>query len=217
MTDFEFHRLLEIDPPLRRQWLLDHRPPNVSTFHWWLYLIESAVQDVRWQRMGWPLRRPAADVELAASLIEWALEQGFPLAHAVEDLAWLSLSALEAGDEIADLPEVLRPDGIAQRVLGGFTMSRQEAVDRAARLRSIPVTEDDFARPGEDIGAMLRALAETDEYRDTHRLIDMQRALTGLAPIVGLIGDTGLAAEVRAWLGVVPDLDSYAPDLSGPP
>ncbi|GAA4369427.1 hypothetical protein GCM10023088_19630 [Actinomadura verrucosospora] len=217
MTDFVFYRLLDIDPPLRKQWLLDNQPSNISPFHWWLSLVEAGVRDVRWQRAGWPLQRPAADMELAASLIEWALEQGFPLAHAVEDLVWLSLAALEAGDEIADLPEVLRPDGIARRVLGGFTMSRQEAVDRAAHLRSIPLTEDDFARPGEDIGAMLRALAQTDEYRDTHRLIDMQRALTGLAPIVGLIADTGLAAEVRAWLGVVPDLDSYGPDLAGPP
>ncbi|MFD0692033.1 hypothetical protein [Actinomadura fibrosa] len=217
--DLVLRRLADLDPSSRRQWLLDHQPVGVSPFHWWLGLIEAAVQCVRYRWAGWRFDGPAVDMEVVALLVECALGRGLPLVHAVDDLVLLSRSALEAGYAMTELPAILRPDEIAQRTLGGFPMSRQEAADRAAHLRSITLTEDDFVRPGEDIAVSLRDLSGTDEYRSARELLDMERALTRIAPIVDLIVDAGLAAEVRAWRDVVPDLEtvseSWPTGLSG--
>jgi hypothetical protein len=79
MTDFEdfYLQLLQMDPTLRRRWLLEQRPVDVSRAHWWYALIDSAVSDVRREREGWPRTRPRADAALAAALIDWALDERF--------------------------------------------------------------------------------------------------------------------------------------------
>ncbi|MEV4255115.1 hypothetical protein AB0J52_18325 [Spirillospora sp. NPDC049652] len=217
MTEFEdtYRHLLSLDTPLRREWLVSRWPAGVSTVHWWLALIERGVADVRRQRLGLPAPEPRGDVGLAASLIEWALDEGFPPAHAVGPLVQLATVSLGSGDRIEDLPAAVRPDGIARLALGSVPMSRREALDRAARLRAIPITEDDFVKPGEDITERLRAISQTDDYRDYHRLLDIARMLADLTPIIDLIKDAELVARLQDWTAALPDLDPVPPHVGG--
>ena len=222
MTEFEdiYHRLILIDPPLRRRWLRDHQPPSVSPAHWWLALIEAAISDLHQQNRGWPAIRPRADIALAAALIDWALEQGFPLNVAIGQLTQLTRLALAAGQQLADLPANAQPDAMTRRALDGFAMSRQHAITRAASLRARPLSAEDFAQPGEELAGWL-ALALTEDYRDYHQLLNIDRMLTDLAPLLGLITDADLASGLRAWLETQADLDpvptTIKPDITHTP
>ncbi|GIF63464.1 hypothetical protein Ais01nite_14990 [Asanoa ishikariensis] len=208
MTPFEesYYHLILLDPALRKGWLLDNRPADVSPAHWWFSLIDSAVSDVRHQHLGFASTRPQADQALAAALIDWALERPFPLVIAVQRLAQLLSIAFDAGQMVEELPVNVRPDAIARLALDGFAMTREHAIARAASLRAKPLTEDDLYQPGQD-PAIFEALTQTDDYRDYHRLFDFDRMLTCLAPFVDLIADPDLAGELRRWLAVQPDLD----------
>ena len=116
MTEHEefYRRLIELDPPLRRQWLLERRPASASPAQWWLSLIDSAVSDVRHQFRGWPAERPRADLTLAAALIDSALDDAFPLDRAVEKLTELTRLALDAGHQVHDLPAYFPSGGAAR-------------------------------------------------------------------------------------------------------
>src|SRR5207253_637899 len=98
----------------------DHRSTSVSAAHWWLALIDSAVSDVRYEQQGRPRTRPGADLDLAASLIDWALEQNFPTDYAVGYLVRLMMAGLAAGRRPNLLPANVRPDSVAARALGEF-------------------------------------------------------------------------------------------------
>jgi hypothetical protein len=208
LTAFEetYYHLITLDPALRKEWLLSRQPADVSSGHWWYALIDSAVTDVRRQHRESLATRPRADQTLAASLIDWALEQGFPVEIAVEKLAELVSIALDAGQRVEDLPPNAQPDTIVRRALDGFAMTRQQAITRAASLRAKPLTEDDLYQPGEG-WAIFQALAQTDDYRDYHRLLNIDRMLTHLTRFIDLIADPDLASELRAWLAVRSDLD----------
>ncbi|MGI5182924.1 hypothetical protein ACQEVZ_42375 [Dactylosporangium sp. CA-152071] len=197
--------LIATDPARRHQWLLAHRSADVPPVYRWLSLIESAVADVHFDRLRLPRNRPRADVALAAAVISWALEDGYPVEFAVRELVHLrSLAPAIA------LPAILHPDEVARRALDAFGFSRADAVAAAARLRALPVTDNDFIQPGESASEMSRRFEElcgTDDYRDHHQLVAIERMLGDLRPIVSDITDTTLAAEVAAWLDVLPDLD----------
>ncbi|MFG3559017.1 hypothetical protein ACGGAQ_32050 [Micromonospora sp. NPDC047557] len=209
MTELEgtYRGLLLIDPPLRRQWLLDRKPASVSPVHWWLALIDLAASDVRRQHCGWPSHQPGADMSLAVFLIDLASEHGFPTDLAIEQLASLIRIALDAGQRVQDLPASARPDTVARRAVDSFGMTREQAVSRAASLRAIPLTEDDFVHPGEDWQTRWQALTVTADYQDYHRLLNIDRILTNLAPLVDYMTDAHLVADVQAWLQVLTELD----------
>ncbi|MEU7655722.1 hypothetical protein AB0C42_33900 [Micromonospora taraxaci] len=209
MTELEgtYRKLLLIDPPLRRQWLLDRKPDAVSPVYWWLALIDSATSDVRRQHRGWPGHRPRADMPLAVFLIDLASDHGFPMELAVAHLTSLITIALDAGQRVQELPASARPDTVARRAVDSFGMTREEAAARAANLRATPLTEDDFVQPGEDWRARWQALTVTDDYQDYHRLLAIERILTDLAPLVRHMTDAHLVADVRAWLRVLTELD----------
>ncbi|MEV4131940.1 hypothetical protein AB0J72_07220 [Dactylosporangium sp. NPDC049742] len=197
--------LIATDPARRHQWLLAHRPADHQPVYWWLSLIDSAVADVRYDHLGLPRNRPRADVFLAAAVIDWALDDGYPIQYAVRELVHLRTLA----PAIA-LPAILHPDEVARRALDGFRFTRADAAARAARLRALPVTEDDFIQPGEAASETSRRFEElrgTDDYRDHHQLVAIEQMLGDLRPIVADITDAALAAEVAAWLDVLPDLD----------
>ncbi|WP_435209263.1 hypothetical protein [Micromonospora sp. bgisy143] len=217
MTEFEgtYRRLLLIDPPLRRQWLLDRKPASVSPVHWWFALIDQATSDVRRQHCGWPHHRPHADMPLAVFLIDLASEHGFPTELGAEQLASLITIALNAGQRVQDLPASARPDTVARRAVDSFGMTREQAAARAASLRATPLTEDDFVQPGEDWQARWQALTVTDDYQDYHRLLNIERILTDLAPLVDYMTDARLVADVQAWLQVLAELDP-APEVTTP-
>ncbi|MET8091238.1 hypothetical protein [Micromonospora sp. NPDC005220] len=208
MTEIEdaYYGLLAIDPPLRRRWLLDHQPAAVSPVHWWFALVEAATSDVRRQNCGWPTHRPQADMALAVFLIDLASEHGFPTEHAVEQLASLITVALDAGQRVQDLPDNAHPDAVARRALDSFGMTQEQAAARATTLRASRLSEDDFVQPGEG-PARWRALSRTAEYQDYHRLLNIDRMLTNLAPLVDHMTDAGLVDEVQAWLRMLPELD----------
>ncbi|MEV0569863.1 hypothetical protein [Dactylosporangium sp. NPDC050588] len=197
--------LIATDPAHRHQWLLAHRPADAPPLYRWLSLIESAVADVRFDALGLPRNRPRADVGLAAAIIGWALEDGYPVESAVRELVRLrSLAPALA------LPAILQPDAVARLTLDAFPFSRADAIAAAARLRALPVTDDDFVQPGESAAETSRRFEElrgTDDYRDHHRLVDIERMLGDLRPIVADITDAALAAEAAAWLDVLPELD----------
>lgn len=167
------------------------------------------MTDVRHAYRGWPPRRSRADLGLAASLIEWAVHDGFPLHLAVEQLAELARLALDAGLRVQDLPLNTQPDRIARQALTGFSMTPQQAMSRAAGLRASPIDEVDLP-PGQHIDlAAWRTLTATPEYRDYHRLLNIDRMLTVLVPLVCLIVNADLAAELRLWLEIQPDLAPF--------
>ncbi|MEV1012780.1 hypothetical protein AB0I89_20310 [Micromonospora sp. NPDC049801] len=201
-----YRGLLLIEPPLRRQWLLDRKPDSVSPVHWWFALIDMATSDVRRQHRGLPGHRPLADVPLAFFLIDLASEHDFPMELAVAHLSALITIALDAGQRVQELPASARPDTVARRAVESFGMTRKQAAARAASLRAIPLTEDDFVQPGEDWLARWQALTVTDDYQDYHRLLNIERILTDLAPLVDHMTDAHLVADVQAWLQVLPDL-----------
>jgi hypothetical protein len=209
MTDLEdtYRQLLQAGPSDRRRWLLDHQPVDISPAHWWLALIDSAMSDVRHEQRGWPQTRPRADTELAAALIDWALEENFPIEHAIENLVQLITIALAAGQRPAVLPDNAQPDNVTRQALTRFGFARSEAVSRAGELRSRPVTDDDFVQPGENVSETLRLLSATDDYKDYHRLLGIQRMLNDLKPIAALLTDADLAAELEAWIQASPELD----------
>ncbi|MGA4728477.1 hypothetical protein ACWEOS_24625 [Micromonospora taraxaci] len=209
MTELEgtYRGLLLTDPPLRGQWLLDRKPKAVSNVYWWLALIDSATSDVRRQHRGWPTHRPHADMPLAVFLIDLASDHGFPMEMAVAHLTSLITIALGAGQRVQELPTSARPDTIARKAVDSFGMTREQAAARAAALRAIPLTEEDFVQPGEDWQARWEALTVTDDYQDYHRLLAIERILTDLAPLVEHMTDACLVADVRAWLRVLPELD----------
>lgn len=213
MTESEefYHRLIELDPALRRRWLLDHRPASVSAAHWWMGLIDSAVTDVRHTYGGGPPRRARADLDLAASLIEWAAHDGFPLRHAVEQLAELTRLALDAGRRVQDLPRNTQPDRIARQAITGFAMTPQQAMSRAAGLRASPTAQADLPSHNLDLSAW-QTLTASPEHRDYHHLLDIGQMLTVLAPLVGLIVNADLAAELRLWLEIQSNLDPLPTD-----
>ncbi len=219
MTEFEdtYRHLVLLDPPLRRQWLLDHRPASVSPLHWWLGLIEAAVSDLRSQQRAWPATRPRADTALAACLIEWVLEQGFPVRAAVGQLTQLITIARDAGQPVNQLSGNARPDAVVRTALNGLRMTRSQAIARAASLRAVALTEQDLVQPGEDWLPAWRALTSTDDYRDYHHLIDIDQVLTDLTPHLALLSDTELAAELRGWLDIQPDLNPYAAMITADP
>ncbi|MET8203086.1 hypothetical protein [Micromonospora taraxaci] len=209
MTELEgtYRGLLLTDPPLRRQWLLDRKPEAVSNEYWWLALIDSATLDVLRQHRGWPTHRPQADMPLAVFLIDLASDHGFPMEMAVARLTSLITIALDAGQRVQELPASARPDTVARKAVDRFGMTREQAAARAAILRAIPLTEEDFIQPGEDWQARWEALTVTDDYQDYHRLLAIERILTDLAPLVEHMTDACLVADVRAWLRVLPELD----------
>nr|WTA68155.1 hypothetical protein OHB51_02985 [Micromonospora sp. NBC_00855] len=209
MTEFEdtYRGLLLIDPPLRRQWLLDRKPASVSHAHWWIALIDAATSDVHRQHCGWPSHRPCADMPLAVFLIDLASEHGFPTEVAVAQLASLITIALDTGQRVQDLPASARPDAVARRAVDSFGMTREQAAARAASLRATPLTEEDFVQPGEDWQARWEALAVTDDYQDYHRLLNINRVLTDLVPLVDHMTDAHLVTDVQAWLQVLTELD----------
>ena len=168
MTEHEefYHRLVLIEPSARKQWLVDHRTTSVSPARWWLSLIEAAVRDVRCEHRGRPPTGPRADLELAASLIDWALEDDFPIDAAVRNLVELATIAVAAGREADLRPATAGPDSIARRALERFGFSRPGAIARAAELRARPVSGDDLRQPGEG-PERLRLLSRTDDYQDT--------------------------------------------------
>jgi hypothetical protein len=96
---------------------------------------------------------------------------------------------------------------VVRRALNGFAMTRSQAITRAARLRAKPVSDEDYVRPGEDVAELLRALRAIDDYKDYHRLLDIQRMLNDLGPITGLITDADIAAELAEWLRISAELD----------
>lgn len=213
MTDFEdvYRQLLQADPSHQRRWLLDHRPVGISPAHWWFAFIDSAVSDVRHEQEGRPQSRPRASAELAAAVIDWALEENFPVEYAIENLVQLIMIALTAGRRPDALPTNAQPDNVARQALTRFGFTRCEAFARAEELRSKPVTDDDgFVQPGENAAERLRLLSATDDYKDHHRLLGIQRMLNDLKPITGLLTDTDLAAELEAWHQVLPELDPVA-------
>src|SRR2546423_2031041 len=63
MTDFEdfYLQLLQMDPTLRRRWLLEQRPVELSRTHWWFALIDSDLLDVRREQEGRPRTCSRAD------------------------------------------------------------------------------------------------------------------------------------------------------------
>ncbi|MGC4874929.1 hypothetical protein ACLQ26_01505 [Micromonospora sp. DT43] len=209
MTELEdtYRGLLLIDPPLGRQWLLDRKPASVSSAHWWIALIDLATSDVRRQHRGWPSHRTRADMPLAVFLIDLALEHGFPMELAVGPLASLITLTLDAGQRVQDLPASARPDAVAQRAVDSFGMTREQAVARAASLRATPLIEDDFVQPGEAWQVRWQALTVTDDYQGYHRLLNIGRILTDLAPLVDYMTDAHLVADVEAWLQVLTELD----------
>ncbi|MFF5225750.1 HEAT repeat domain-containing protein [Dactylosporangium sp. NPDC000521] len=197
--------LIATDPAHRHQWLLANRPADFQPVYWWLSLIESAVAGVRFDALGLPRNRPRADVSLAAAVIGWALEDGYPVQYAVRELVHLrSLAPAIA------LPAILQPDEVARRALDAFRFSRADAVAAAARLRALPVTDDDFDQPGDSPPERTRRFEElrgTDEYRDHQQLIAIEQMLDTLRPTAGDITDPALAAELAAWLDILPGLD----------
>jgi hypothetical protein len=219
VTDFEdfYRQLLLTSPSVRRQWLVDHWPSAVSPAHWWFALIDSAVSDVRYEQQGRPRTRPRADVELAASLIDWALEHDFPIEYAVGNLVQLTTITLTAGGRPDLLPVNVRPDNVARQALKRFGFTRPEATARAAELRAKPIGDDDYARPGENVAESLRLLSITDDYKDYHGLLGIQRMLNDLKPIVDLITNPDLAAELARWLNTLPELDPVPAEAAGSP
>jgi hypothetical protein len=117
---------------------------------------------------------------------------------------------------VEELPENAKPDALTRLAVDGFGMTRGHALARADALRQIPLTEDDYVQPGEDVGSRLRELAQTDDYRDYHQLLGINRMLDDLRPLVELITDPDLAAEIRAWLEVQPQLDPV-PEIDAAP
>jgi hypothetical protein len=219
MTDFEdlYRHLLLTDPSVRKQWLLDHQSTSVSAAHWWLALIDSAVSDVRYEQQGRPRTRPRADLDLAAALIDWALEQNFPIDIAVGNLVQLTTAGLAAGRRPDLLPANVRPDSVARQAIRKFGFTRPRAMTRAAELRAKPITDDDYAKPGENVTESFRLLSGTDDYQDYHRLLDIQRMLNDLKPVMRLITDTNLSAELAAWLNILPELDPFPVDAADTP
>lgn len=173
--------------------LIGRRPAGDSPAQWWLPLIDTAASDVRHDRLGLPRTRPRADTDLALTLIDRALADGFPIEIAVPYLVTLA-----------------RPDDAARTALTRIGADRAAALARAAELR---------ARPGHDEpGASYRQIAATADHRDYHRLLGIQRILTELAAVADRIEDPGLAAGLAAWQAVRDGLTPYVsdPPASGP-
>lgn len=47
----------------------------------------------------------------------------------------------------------------------------------------------------------------TDDYQDYHRLLNINRVLTDLVPLVDHMTDAHLVTDVQAWLQVLTELD----------
>jgi hypothetical protein len=219
MTDFEdlYRGLVQTDPSSRKAWLIDHFPTDVSPVHQWLALIEAALSDVRHEYQGRIGTSPRADIGLAAALIEWALDHGYPIGRAVGQLVQLTTMTLAAGRQLDQLPADLQPDNVVRRALNGFGMTRSQAIARAAQLRAKPVSAEDYVRPGEDVTELLPAIRATDDYKDYHRLLDIQQMLADIDPITGLVTDADLAAELAEWLRIAAELDPVPTDAAAAP
>jgi hypothetical protein len=209
MTGYEdlYRHLIHTDPTSRKAWLIEHFPADVSPVHQWLALIDSAILDVRYAQRGWAATRPRADGGLAASLINWALEQGYPIDLAVRHLVELRTLMLVAGQPPERLPANVHPDNIVRRALDGFAMTRSQALTRAAHLRDQPVTDADYMLPGENVAEVLQALRGTDDYQDYHRLLGIQRMLNDIEPLAEHVTDADLAAELAEWLRITTEPD----------
>ncbi len=209
MTGFEdfYRHLIHTDPTARKAWLLAHFPADVSPAHQWLALIDAAVSDVRNEQRGRATTRPRAEGELAASLIDWALEHGYPVDRAIAHLFELRTTMLAAGQPPEHLPANLQPNNVVRRALDGFAMTPSQALIRAADLRDQPITDADYMRPGENVAEALQALRGTDDYQDYHRLLDIQRMLNDIEPLAGHVTDADLAAELAEWLRITAELD----------
>lgn len=164
------------------------------------------MSNLHYAQRGWRQAGPR-DIELAAALIDWALEENFPIDLAIKYLIQLITIALAAGRHPDALPANAQPDNVARQALMRFGFTRAEAVSRAGELRSKPYTDDDFPQPGEDSSENFRLLSATDDYKDYHRPLGIQRMLDNLQSIAGLLTDRNLAAELDAWLEVLPELD----------
>jgi hypothetical protein len=93
-----------------------------------------------------------------------------------------------------------------------FGFTRSQAVARAAELRAKPATDADYSRPGEDpaeVRRRFRLLSVTDDYKDYHRLLSIQRMLGDLQRIRHLITDADVSAELAAWSNLVAELDPF--------
>jgi hypothetical protein len=55
-------------------------------------------------------------------------------------------------------------------------------------------------------------LRQTADYQDYHRLLNTQRMLTAIAPLISQATDEQLATEVSLWLAVERDLDPLPAD-----
>ena len=219
MTEFEdfYRKLVRTASSNRKRWLLDHRPTSVPSALWWFGLIDAAVSDVRHEQQGWPSNRPRADTALAASLIDWALEENFPIEHAINNLIQLTMLALASGRRTDLLPANAQPNNVARQALTRFGFTRAQAIARAADLRSKPISDDDYVQPGEDFAERLRLLSLTDDYKDYHRILGIHRMLDDLKPIGHLITDPELATDLAAWLEIMPELDPVPVDTAGSP
>jgi hypothetical protein len=90
-------------------------------------------------------------VALAIDLIEIAIAQGMPDHLGAR---WLARIAQASGalDLSASVPEVLKPDHVARRILHAFGLTRAEALEEAARRRRELIDNDDaWLKPGDRV------------------------------------------------------------------
>ena len=106
---------------------------------------------------------------------------------------------------------------MARQALTTFGFTRSQAIARAAELRSKPISDEHYVQPGEDFTERLRLLSLTDDYKDYHRLLGIQRMLDVLNSIMHLITDPDLATDLAAWLEILPELDPVPVATAGSP
>jgi hypothetical protein len=117
--------------------------------------------------------------------------------QAVDCAVRLAERELREGD-VAGLPEILTPDGVARLALAFLTVPYAEAAAIAERSRALVESLGTGASPWEQ-GEVLDS--QPDE--DLEKAGEVNVLISPLESLVTHIHDKKLAAEVRRWLDVV--------------
>jgi hypothetical protein len=184
----------------RRAWLREHTPEQMRA-HWWWALLERAQSGI--VAPGPHAAGQVDNVALAVELVEIAVDEGMP---DYLGASWIARFARTVGindARSAHVSEVLNPDNVARRILTTFQLTRQEAIEEAARRRAeLLESEDAWFKPGDQIGS----LPDTGgEHAD--RLQKVEYLMPELELVVEHVRDRALAAETRAWLSLRAQLE----------
>jgi hypothetical protein len=177
---------------------IHRRFPDGSSPQWWLAVFESLETSVS------PLRDVASsqrrrDFEVSVEVVRLAAAVGgIRQPMGAYWMLRLAAIALRIDPPVADLPEILTPDGAAEWALNRIPLSREQALaDSDTRNAEYLAAGEDFYAP---VGQALPVIGGVDVRFSA--LQDVELILSALPWVASAVASREVRRDVDAWLEI---------------